>query len=491
MTVKSPVEPHKPKVANHYVMEPYNPSPAASDANDRSPLAPPRSKDAKRPQMQKSTTLPTRKKSTPAQKPAPYRPHPPKFTSVSAMPPSPKSDKDSPTDTIKAPPRKSKSVVKEPVYEDLIVKQSTSVSSEQEYDECYVEPVSVPEESGEPEYLEIFIPAPTTSGDNKQKSNENSATADSTARKENDKEAATVKPATTDAAKTNEGVPATDQKPKKPVDSSDTKKKDQKFKQPADSTKESDQKIKQPENSTDAKEKDHKSQKPADSSDTKEKDQKSKQPENSTDTKEKDQKFKQPADSAKKSDQKFKQPEISTDAKEKDHKSQPTDSSDTKEKDQESKQPAVSTTENDQKFKPSESSTDTKEKEDQRSKQPVDSTNTKEKDQKSKEPADSADTKEKSQNLTISQAKKMFEAKAQLTPNSNKVMSPTSKVFKTKNTSNVSEPKATTEQKSGANDAAASANGVSPNGLSSPTQPETAMTPDQKQDSRLAAKRPL
>ena len=448
MTVKSPVEPQKPKVANHYVMEPYNPSSAGSNANEQSPLAPPRSKDAKKPQMQKPTTLPARKKTLPAQKPAPYRPPPPKFTSVSATPPSPKSDKDSPTDTIKAPPRKSKSVVKEPVYEDLIVKQSTTVSSEQEYEECYVEPDNVPEESSEPEYLEISMPPPTTSGNNKQKSNENSATSDFTAGKKNDKEATTVKPATTDAAKTNEGVHA--------IDSSDQKPK-----------------------------------KPADSTDIKENDQKSKQQENSTATKEKDQKFKQPADSNKESNQKFKQPENSTDAKEKDYKSQqPVDSSDTKGKDQKFKLTADSTSENDQKFKPPETSTDSKEK-DQKSKQPVDSTDTKAKDKMSKEPVDSADTREKSQNLTISQAKKMFEAKVQSTPSSNKVMSPTSKVFKTKNTSNVSGPKATTEQKSGENDAAASANGVSPNGLSSPTQTETAMTSDQKQGSSLAAKRPL
>ena len=55
-------------------------------------------------------------------------------------------------------------------------------------------------------------------------------------------------------------------------------------------------------------------------------------------------------------------------------------------------------------------------------------------DQKPKEPAgDSTDTGEKNQNLTISQAKKMFEAKPQSTSSCSKVMSPTSKVVKTKN----------------------------------------------------------
>ena len=52
--------------------------------------------------------------------------------------------------------------------------------------------------------------------------------------------------------------------------------------------------------------------------------------------------------------------------------------------------------------------------------------------QKPKEPGNSSDTEEKNQNLTILQAKKMFEAKPQSTP-SCKVMSPTSKVIKTKN----------------------------------------------------------
>ena len=472
MTLKPPVESQNPRVANHYVMEPYNPSPVANDVNERSPLAPPRNKDAKKPQMQKSATLPTRKKSAPVQKPAPYRPPPPKFTSVSAMPPSPKSDKDSPTDTIKAPPRKSKSVTKEPIYEDLIVKQSTSISSDtvQEYDECYVEPVDVPGESSEPDYLEMIIPSPTTSGNIEQNSNGSTVTNDSAAKKENDKEAATVKPTTTHAAKTNQAMPATDssdQMPKKPADSTDAKEKEQKSKQPADSTdaKEKEQKSKQPADSTDIKEKEQKSKQPADSTDIKEKEQKSKQLADSTDAKEKEQKSKQPADS--------------TDIKEKEQKSkQPADSTDIKEKEQKSKQLA--------------DSTDAKEKE-QKSKQPADPTATMEKDQKSKVPADSADTKERSQNLTISQARKMFEAKVQSTPNSNKVMSPTSKVFKSKNTTNVlnnAESKVTAEQKTGTDDGAASANDGLPNGQSSPTQPEIAMTPEQKQGSWLAAKKP-
>ena len=87
----------------------------------------------------------------------------------------------------------------------------------------------------------------------------------------------------------------------------------------------------------------------------------------------------------------------------------------------------------------------------------------------------------------------MFEAKVQSTPNSNKVMSPTSKVFKSKNTTNVlnnAESKVTAEQKSGTDDGAASANDGLPNGQSSPTQPEIAMTPEQKQGSWLAAKKP-
>ena len=226
MAVKSPEELQKSRVANHYVIEPVNPTPVSID--ERLPLAPPRGKDARRPQMKKSATLPNPKKSAPLHKPAPYRPPPPKVTSPSATPPSPSSDKDSPAaTTITAPPRRKKST---PIYEEPTVKQSTtSVSSDtvQEYEECYVEPVDTPEEIYEPaEYIEISL-----NDNNEQKTNENGVSTDSGASKENDKETITVKPAATDVTTADESVPASDssadQQPKEPADPVNTKEKDQ------------------------------------------------------------------------------------------------------------------------------------------------------------------------------------------------------------------------------------------------------------------------
>ena len=222
MTLKSPVETQEPRVANHYIVEPVSSPSAAVSINERSPLAPPRSKDAKK---LKSATLPNPKKSAPIHKPAPYRPPPPKFTSTSAVPSSPNSNTASPTASISAPPRKKKSVVEEHVYEAPIVNQSTSVSSDtvKEAEECYVDPA---------EYLEICeLPSPAD-GNSEPKTNENSASTSSTASKEDDKVAVTVKSAVTDIAKTSdENLSAhnslMNHKAKEPADSTDAKEKEQ------------------------------------------------------------------------------------------------------------------------------------------------------------------------------------------------------------------------------------------------------------------------
>ena len=227
MTIKSPVEPQKPSVANHYVVEPVNPPSAAVTINERPPFAPPRSKDAKKSTKIKSATLPNPKKSIP-----PYRPPPPKFTSTaSAIPSSPNSNKASPTDSISAPPRRKKSVAEEPVYEAPIVNQLTSVSSDtvKEPVECYVE-MDILEEPAE--YVDICeLPSAADGNNNEPKTTENSASTNTTASKEDDKEVVTVKPAVTDVAKTgDENLLAHDslnQKTKEPADSAVAKEEDQ------------------------------------------------------------------------------------------------------------------------------------------------------------------------------------------------------------------------------------------------------------------------
>ena len=184
MTVKSPME--TPRVANHYIVEPVDPPSAAVSINERSPLAPPRSKDAKKP---KSATLPTPKKSASVKKPLPYRPPPPKFASISAVPSSPDGTTAvSPPASISAPPRRKKSAAdhhEEHVYEDPTVNQSTPVSSDtvKETEECYVEPADVSEKpSSEPaDYLEICELPSAADGSNEPKTNENSTSSCSTA----------------------------------------------------------------------------------------------------------------------------------------------------------------------------------------------------------------------------------------------------------------------------------------------------------------------
>lgn len=215
MSVKSSAETQKPRVANHYVIEPVSPSLAAvSGIDERSPLAPPRSKDAKKSAKSKSATLPIPKKSGPVHKPAPYRPPPPKFTNTSAIPGSP-SDKASPTTTLTAPPRRSKSLTKEPVYEALIVKQPAvdSPDTVPEYEECYVEPVDVPEKPKEPaEYLEL----PSAASSNNEPNN--SANASSTASKGNNE---IVKSAVADTSKPDEKLPTPDSSNQNPTGSAE------------------------------------------------------------------------------------------------------------------------------------------------------------------------------------------------------------------------------------------------------------------------------
>ena len=392
----SSVETPRPRVGNHYVVEPSSPSDSnyyviepsgpSGSIDERSPQAPPRSKEAKKPvKMKSAAALSSAKKSATPYKPPPYRPPPPKspnrnYNSANA----------SPTFSVSAPPRRRKSEMKEPVYEVPMIDQSKPVSDDagQEYEECYVEPASMPENSETLDYLEIC--EVTNNNQSKINDSENAATTDATPSKENfmPAEKSVIKALSDETSPTSD-VPSSDQKPNATESTNST---DADETSPTSDVSSSDQKPNATEsaNSTDA-DVPLSNQKPNATKST-----------NSADA---------PTSDVPSSNQKPNATEAANSA------------------DADETSPTSDVPSSNQKPNATES-TNSADADETSPTSDVPSSNQKPNATKS---TNSADAERKVQNLTITQAKKMFEPKPQSTQNSNKVTSPVSKIAKPKN----------------------------------------------------------